>query len=165
MLLWESLLVCKFDTDCLCSRPSAQFYTFISPESVILEHYIRHTVGFTPQTIGIALLNNERFWLGSKNKIFETINLPTKMIECLSKCQDYNQRLHTGMKIIVQMEASWEAVLFGSEDELCSRLNKNESSSSLPKRTASQLAAICTIIFIPVCMSWDSDCYGTCDCI
>ena len=93
MLLWESLLVCKFDTDCLCSRPSAQFYTFISPESVILEHYIRHTVGFTPQTIGIALLNNERFWLGSKNKIFETINLPTKMIECLSKCQDYNQRL------------------------------------------------------------------------
>ena len=41
----------------------------------------------------IALLNNERFWLGSKNKIFETINLPTKMIECISKCQDYNQRL------------------------------------------------------------------------
>ena len=25
---------------------------------------------------------------GQKNKIFETINLPTKMIECLSKCQD-----------------------------------------------------------------------------
>lgn len=93
VLFWENLLVCKFDTDCLCSRPSARFYTFISPESVILEHYIRHTVGFTPPTIAIALLNNERFWLGSKNKIFETINLPTKMIECLSKCQDYNQRL------------------------------------------------------------------------
>ena len=25
--------------------------------------------------------------------------------------------MHTGMKIIVQMEASWEAVLFGSEDK------------------------------------------------
>ena len=35
-------------------------------------------------------------------------------------------RQHTGMKIIVQMEASWEAVLFGSDDELCSRLNKND---------------------------------------
>ena len=36
------------------------------------------------------------------------------------------KKAHTGMKIIVQMEASWEAVLFGSEDELCSRLNKND---------------------------------------
>ena len=44
----------------------------------------------------------------------------------LHQFQTVSYKIHTGMRIIVQMEASWEAVLFGSEDELCSRLNKND---------------------------------------
>ena len=114
-----------------------------------------------------------------------SLQIAAKQRECST--HQHND-IHTGMKIIVQMEASWEAVLFGSEDDLCCRLNKNnliriyqiilkwmvsltkiwhvrvvcliliksflfnlqQSSSSLSKRTASQLASICTMIFIPM---------------
>ena len=69
VLYREILLVCKCDTDCFCSRLSARGSIHFSGVGNFRTLHSTHSRFYSTNHC-IALLNNERSWLGSKNKIF-----------------------------------------------------------------------------------------------